>query len=433
MQPKPLLLFFRNTHCRALHAGAFLIFLSFVSCLSPNNITSYNFAHLYKKDNSAVHPQYMAFHLSDNSSRVFYKINPAELLYKRTEDGSYTAPIRISYILYQSIKSKEIADSGSVLYTRMQSDSTDQIEESFDFKTPVPKDYILEITLADINRNQFSKTIINIEKSSAYTRQNFYAADLLTGKPLFKNHLAKGERFILRQRDTVNNQFYVSYYRRDFPLPLPPFSVDVQKTFTLSRDSLFTKTFNGQELQFDKEGFYFIQHDTLTRDGFTVFVFHENFPKLTSAENLLYPLRYLTTKKEFEELSESGKAKVTVDKFWLAVGGNQDRSKVLIRNYYTRVQNANQFFSSYLEGWKTDRGLIYIVFGPPRMVYKTNTTENWMYGEINNRFSLNFTFYNIATPFTDNDYNLSRAVTYENQWYKAVEMWRDGRINNNDN
>ena len=37
--------------------------------------------------------------------------------------------------------------------------------------------------------------------------------------------------------------------------------------------------------------------------------------------------------------------------------------------YYRRVRFANEEFTQYKDGWKTDRGMIYILFGPPNQVF----------------------------------------------------------------
>ena len=39
------------------------------------------------------------------------------------------------------------------------------------------------------------------------------------------------------------------------------------------------------------------------------------------------------------------------------------KAKSLIAIYYNRIQNANLHFTTFKEGWKTDRGMIYVVFG----------------------------------------------------------------------
>ena len=115
------------------------------------------------------------------------------------------------------------------------------------------------------------------------------------------------------------------------------------------------------------------------------------------------------------------------------MAGNRERARVLIKSYYSRVQYANIFFTSYFEGWKTDRGLIYIIFGPPSSVYRNNETEIWNYSQSYNYGPLNFTFDKIKNPFTSNDYQLRRSNYYELPWYRAVDSWRDGRVvNDND-
>ena len=139
---------------------------------------------------------------------------------------------------------------------------------------------------------------------------------------------------------------------------------------------------------------------------------------------MLLPLRYLTTKKEFNELLLQKNKKIAVENFWIEIAGNQSRAKSLIRKYYNRVQEANRLFTSYLEGWKTDRGLIYIIFGPPNIVYRMSDYERWIYGEAGNKLSLKFDFVKVNNPFTDNDYSLVKSPDYKEKWYHAVNYWR---------
>ncbi|MDZ7822184.1 MAG: GWxTD domain-containing protein [Candidatus Marinimicrobia bacterium] len=40
----------------------------------------------------------------------------------------------------------------------------------------------------------------------------------------------------------------------------------------------------------------------------------------------------------------------------------------LMNEYYYRVQTANQRFSGQREGWRSDRGMIYIIYGEPDAV-----------------------------------------------------------------
>ena len=116
-----------------------------------------------------------------------------------------------------------------------------------------------------------------------------------------------------------------------------------------------------------------------------------------------------------------------MDNYWLKKCGTAIRGKEVIKMYYNRVQDANMLFTSYLQGWATDRGMIYIIFGKPGVVNKTSTAESWIYGAESNMMALRFDFEKIDNPFTDNDYKLERNISYRSNWYRAVDSWRSGR------
>ena len=162
--------------------------------------------------------------------------------------------------------------------------------------------------------------------------------------------------------------------------------------------------------------------------GFTLFNFHNDYPLLKSAEQLIPPLRYLTTKDEFDLLVSSINPKVAVDKYWLSNAISKERARTLIRVYYSRVEFANKLFSCHLEGWKTDRGMISIIFGTPSYTSLVRNSEVWIYGDENNIHSLKFVFDQKLNPFSSNDYVLSRNYSYKNPWYRAVESWRNGKV-----
>jgi hypothetical protein len=100
----------------------------------------------------------------------------------------------------------------------------------------------------------------------------------------------------------------------------------------------------------------------------------------------------------------------------------------LIKEYYKRAETANEFFTSYKEGWKTDKGIIYIVYGKPHHIYSDDNSETWIYGDETNPLSLRFTFEKTANIISTNNYILIRSPTYQSSWYVAIERWRDGRI-----
>jgi GWxTD domain-containing protein len=288
---------------------------------------------------------------------------------------------------------------------------------------------LLIVTIQDINRNSEEEFFVNVNNGSPFNRQAFLVHSAHDSLPLFRNFLTEKDTVVVTYRNNSVKNLYVNYYKRNFPLAAPPFSFDIYQAFDYKPDSIFL--FNSDSLLIlPNEGFYFFQADTADKNGLTLFRFSNSFPAVNTSDQMVESVRYLTTKKEYEAMKLNENKKEAIERFWLDIGNNADRTRNLIRKYYSRVQEANRFFSSYMEGWRTDRGMIYIIFGKPNNVYKSANAESWIYGSPNNALSLNFFFVKVNNPFTDNDYSLRREPIYEGNWYRAVDVWRQGRVYN---
>jgi len=82
----------------------------------------------------------------------------------------------------------------------------------------------------------------------------------------------------------------------------------------------------------------------------------------------------------------------------------------LMEEYFQRVGYVNEHFSGWQPGWETDRGMIYILFGPPDEIQRSNPTAGnsaiyqiWNYFKINKQFVFRdqngFGDYRLDTPF----------------------------------
>ncbi|MEI6815036.1 MAG: GWxTD domain-containing protein [Bacteroidota bacterium] len=408
---------------------AFAVVL-FAGCFLTNKISNQNLAYVYKTSLSFLHPEFLVNNFSDDSSRLYFKVNADELLYTRQDDQKFSAIVKLQYMLFATIDAQAIIDSGSVTLKDSKGDTVSNIITGhLDLKTGSGSYKILQVKLTDMNRKQSVVYFVKIDKSTMQSRQTFTVMMKNSTQPYFHNYIAATDTFRVKYRDASVSKLFVKYYNRNFLIALPPFAIENPQGFDYHPDSLFTVDISGNDyLNFKKPGFYHFQLDTSNHEGLTLYRFTEDFPSTTIPQALIDPLRYINTRKEFEELSNTQNKKLSLDKFWMGMGGNQDRSKELIRRFYNRVINANIFFTSHMEGWKTDRGLIYIVFGAPNVVYKGENSESWTYGESGSMLSINFNFERVNNPFTDNDYTLERAPLYETQWYRAVDSWRQGRV-----
>ncbi len=70
-------------------------------------------------------------------------------------------------------------------------------------------------------------------------------------------------------------------------------------------------------------------------------------------------------RKAFMSLSNDEEREAFIENFWLRRNPNPDSPENEFREeHYRRIQYANDHFAAGKPGWKTDRGRIYIMWGP---------------------------------------------------------------------
>ena len=71
-------------------------------------------------------------------------------------------------------------------------------------------------------------------------------------------------------------------------------------------------------------------------------------------------------KKAFMQLSNEEEREQFIESFWDRRNPNPDSEDNEFKDeHYRRIEYANEHFAAGMPGWMTDRGRIYIVFGPP--------------------------------------------------------------------
>lgn len=398
-----------------------------IGCYIVKDYSSSNMSSLYRVNEKDFHPEFAAFNESDSTVRLFVKLLPSEFLFARQTDGSFKALVNIHSDVIVSYEEARVIDSST------QSFSFDLSEKGLtkflEVVVPVPadSDIVIRCTIMDNTKGNDDLFFIPVNRSGKPSRQDFRVSDL-TGKPIFRNYLnATDTLSVIFNNDNIQ-QFACRYYKRDFPLAPPPFTFDVHEDFNYEPDSFFYLSKEQLlKLNFPRQGFYHLQTDTSVKDGLTFFRFSQGFPDVTTPQQMMESARYLINNKEYEEMKAGENPKSMIDNFWLVHGGTEEKTRALIKKYYGRVRDANKFFTSHTEGWRTDRGMIYVIFGSPGTVYRSNESESWTYGTPNSSLALNFFFIKVNNPFTENDFTLSRSPIYESSWYRAVEVWRQGR------
>lgn len=187
-------------------------------------------------------------------------------------------------------------------------------------------------------------------------------------------------------------------------------------------------------------GNYRFEIETEDQQGETIYrardfaIKAKNYPSVASSREMAEPLIYIMNEKNHEEMmniSDPDSLKEAIDRFWLSNVGSQSRARSVINLYYERVEQANKQFSNFKEGWKTDMGMIYILFGPPWYVDRTLNRMQWSYSYDRSDPRRNFFFERNRIPneyYPFNHYIVQRSQSYFNLVYQQTELWRSGRI-----
>jgi GWxTD domain-containing protein len=277
----------------------------------------------------------------------------------------------------------------------------------------VPESYLIVAFVID--------TVMNVGRYY-YTvlEQNYPSTTFLNNQDrVAEKYLSTGESVTPHD----GSSWLVSYYDDNFPPAAPAFSEGLARVSKgMEADSMFTVTADGNAT-LTKKGLYLFQLDSAKAEGVAIRA-EDDYPRYRLVKNLPGPFVYICTKVEYDRLEIASSDKRTFDRTVLNIAGDADRAKNLIKSYFRRVEIANQYFTSYKEGWKTDRGMVYIIFGLPDKVMKFYDTEVWEYD--NDRFEVSFTFTKASSVFDPDNYVLVRDAKYKRVWYEEIDLWRKG-------
>jgi GWxTD domain-containing protein len=129
-------------------------------------------------------------------------------------------------------------------------------------------------------------------------------------------------------------------------------------------------------------------------------------------------LRYIAKPSEMDHIRSGSTQNDKIQRyveFWKGKDpAPQTDENEVFEEYYRRIDYANKNFSHYTEGWKTDRGMVFITLGTPNNVerhpfdYDSKPYEVWEYYSINRSFvfvdQTGFGDYRLITPMHGDDY-----------------------------
>jgi GWxTD domain-containing protein len=301
------------------------------------------------------------------------------------------------------------------------------------FEIPRLKTYpnaVLALEFIDMaaSRKFTNESLVDFNAERPNHRYGMYLND--ERNPTFDAYVLNNSKMVFNSINGVPKKLYLKRYMSDIPAALSPMSTSKRNEFSTFQEKETISFITGEPVYLEKEGTYVLFDDSLREEnGYGFLVVNERYPRLTKEEELIEPLIYMSTNDEINSFSDKEELKTALDLYFLGMtSGNQSLAKQIIKSYYRRVEKANKLFTTYKEGWKTDKGMIYLILGPPTRIQRNGQREVWLYAQSANFSEIIFTFYRKQNQFSEDHYELVRYPEYGAYWYPFVEAWRTGSV-----
>ncbi|MFN8361316.1 MAG: GWxTD domain-containing protein [Candidatus Kapaibacterium sp.] len=133
---------------------------------------------------------------------------------------------------------------------------------------------------------------------------------------------------------------------------------------------------------------------------------------LKDLDKSIRQLRHVATQSEIDNIRDAAtpeERRIRFEEFWkkLDPTPTTERNEAF-EEYYGRIEYANKNYRSYTEGWLTDMGMVFVVFGAPNSVERQprgidgRAYARWTYGN-NRQFTFvdnsGFDDFRLTTPF----------------------------------
>lgn len=409
-----------SNHMKNNYRAILLVSVAFVSFhvgLAQKIYIDENVSYWYNVTNE-VHTNHNVYFAGD-SAYIFF-----EVIFN---DGKKYGEYNYVYELHESYHTLDIKESDTL---NIDDHLVWNSENRIVAKLTVPNNDKIDILVIRVaNKNTGIDYAIDIPFIEEY---NFSTDGLVFynengTSPYLSKFTNEGKTMQVKSLETFDQPVYVFYYAQEFDEAVPPWIIEDQKTSrTLSIDSVFAVSTN-EPFTLNKKGLYFFQKDSSSANGLGIRVQDPYYPLVKTFDEILAPLIYISTSTETDEIREAPDPQKAFEQYWIDLVRIPSLATTTVRKYYERVEAANYLFTNFEEGWKSDMGLIYIIYGPPNDVYKSEEIIDWVYNRDLSMPVIRFSFYKVKNVFTDSHYTLLRKKNYDKNWFKSVELWRDGK------
>ncbi len=411
-----------------------IIFFSVIlmlGCLTQKPPGTKISASKYSPTAFVLHPKFKVFHENEESSKIYLKLLTNELRFSSAnEERLSQSMLKINYKITNTLRGKDILDSSQTTVKINQVTNQTSVISFFKIKRFDLDQYFLEINIVDIYAGKKSQSFVTINNAKNDNSQYYLSFKNNNHKPVFEEYFNNSDTFQIMHTGNKDSLLYVTRYPVNFETAQAPYISEPETGYHFENDSAYLINFNNNFAIFSarKKGIYMLKTKPNASGGIMKVYFNKNFPLIIKSDELIKASKYLLTDEEYNQLIKSDNKKLALDNFWLSHTENKEKARELLKIWYNRATYANYYFTSYKEGYKTDRGMIYMVMGPPDDIQHFDDAEKWIYLNTKEETELEYIFVQQFNSFSENDFILIRETKYEPYYKKAIKSWRSGIV-----
>ncbi|MGA9121304.1 MAG: GWxTD domain-containing protein [Bacteroidota bacterium] len=261
------------------------------------------------------------------------------------------------------------------------------------------------------------------EGNARFSLLQFKVADVVAQPPYFFSDFlptpGEAKQVWFDRPDTVRSErIAVAIHRSENPALLYPLDGLQPGLYELSLSVTLPSRLEGPDSILEANRVFSIKSPT--------------FPKPSTLKELTDAMTYLLNPREkrlFEAVRSQRELRDVFDSLWLSFRPTKEEASALLKRYYTRVEEANRLYTDFKEGWKTDRGMLYIIFGPPQYIMNSLDRQIWTYDLPGTSQEVQFIFRRVIIgggEISMRTFVLYRDTSYEWAWDQMVSRWRYG-------
>ena len=402
-----------------LFSGCFTFQQNAKQSATTSKSNASDFSAMYNPGVSVVNPQMTAFVSSASEADVFFRIRTQELRNALANPLEEEINVYVRYFL-RDASNFHLADTASLRYS-FEVTKGEYVYGHFKVVLGERIRYKLVVDFVNSRYNIKKRLLCDIKNNPGFNDDKYIVKNL-SDEVIFTNAIAVGQDVKVLGGFGTGPTVNVEFYREKKYVAIPPYLSSPVNSANIP-DSVFSYTF-GEKLHLAEPGLYAFGSTAKNEKFGIVASGNTSYPTITKLVDMLEPMELLCTEREYAVIDTSDALKRSIDAFWLGLSKSEKGAKEQIRVFYSRVALANMLFPSSVEGWKTDRGMIYIMLGPPTVVNITPNSEEWIYGS--GEQGMMFTFENNSG--IRNEFSLLRSNAYQSLWQQVSATWRSGKI-----